>query len=289
MWVAVDIQARGMRVWVHDQDAVIPLEADLGVSSNEPLVAVLGRLLLPYVKGAEPLLVLCSGASDPASFAPVPVAPPNGGTAVQVQECDPRMDLRAISGVGQARPSDFLSGEETAVAGFIAAHPKWDGVLCITGNHSKWVHISAGEIVSFQTFMTTEMFELLAQRSSLAGDVGESGWDSDAFALAVSDAMSRPEKMTATLFSLHADAVLKDPSPAVARARLFGMLVGMELAAARPYWLGQNVAVIGTGDTADHYVAALKGQGVIAPQLDRDKMGLEGLRAAFMSLQTNDA
>jgi len=191
--------------------------------------------------------------------------------------------------MGQARPSDLMRGEETAVAGFVAAYPKWDGVLCLVGGHTKWVHISAGEVVSFQTFMTGEMFDLLARQSLLSRDVSPIGWDAEAFDLSVSDAMSRPEKVAGALFALHAEALLGSGKPAAARARLFGMLLGMELAAARPYWLGQNVALIGGGKAAAHYATALSAQGVIAPCHDCAEMILGGLQAAFASLQKADA
>ena len=58
-----------------------------------------------------------------------------------------------------------MRGEETQIAGFLALNPKFDGVICLPGTHTKWVHISAGEIVSFRTFMTGEMFALLSQQS----------------------------------------------------------------------------------------------------------------------------
>ena len=43
-----------------------------------------------------------------------------------------------------------------------------------------------------------------------------------------------------------------------ARARLSGTLIGAELAAARPYWLGQKVAVIGAQAVSATYLRALR-------------------------------
>jgi 2-dehydro-3-deoxygalactonokinase len=49
-----------------------------------------------------------------------------------------------------------------------------------------------------------------------------------------------------------------------------GHLLAAELAAARPYWLGQNVVLIASGDEAENYAAALRGLGApverIAPE-----------------------
>ena len=45
-----------------------------------------------------------------------------------------------------------------------------DGVYVLPGTHSKWARVEAGRIVGFETFMTGEMFELLA-RNSLDGRI----------------------------------------------------------------------------------------------------------------------
>ena len=54
-----------------------------------------------------------------------------------------------------------MRGEETQIAGALALLPDFDGVFCLPGTHSKWAHVSAGEVVSFQTYMTGELFALL--------------------------------------------------------------------------------------------------------------------------------
>ena len=139
-----------------------------------------------------------------------------------------------------------MRGEETQIAGALRLMPGYDGVLCLPGTHSKWVHVSAGEVVSFQTFMTGEMFALLSEASVLrhgmqGGRLGRSGLSTRA----VSDALSRPERLGARLFSLRAEGLIAGLSPAAARSRLSGLLIGTELAAAKPYWLGQRVTLIG--------------------------------------------
>ena len=60
-----------------------------------------------------------------------------------------------------------MRGEETQIAGALSLMPGFDGVLCLPGTHSKWAQICAGEVVSFQTFMTGEMFALLSEQSVL--------------------------------------------------------------------------------------------------------------------------
>ena len=59
----------------------------------------------------------------------------------------------------------------------------------------------------------------------------------------------------------------------------------MELAAARPYWLGQNVAVLGADGIADAYQTALEAQSVPVLRADADRMTLEGLKAARAAMK----
>jgi 2-dehydro-3-deoxygalactonokinase len=66
----------------------------------------------------------------------------------------------------------------------------------------------------------------------------------------------------------------------VARSRLSGLLIGAELAGARPYWLGQNVAIIGDGAVAGPYRRGLAAQGVEASVFEVGDVTLTGLTAA---------
>lgn len=190
------------------------------------------------------------------------------------------LDVRVVSGLSQNAPADVMRGEETQIAGFLRLNSGWDGVLCLPGTHTKWVLLSAGEVVSFQTFMSGELFALISENSVLRHSLAQDGWDNDAFETAVSDAVSHPERLASRLFGLRADNLLHDTPPAVTRATLSGLLIGAELAAARPYWLGQNIAILGTGPQALAYQSALRPQGVEAMLVDTERATLAGLTAA---------
>ena len=181
-------------------------------------------------------------------------------------------------------PADVMRGEETQIAGFLARNPGFDGVICLPGTHTKWAHVSAGEIVSFRTAMTGEMFALLSAHSVLRHSMGQ-GWDAEAFATGVDQTLSRPESLAASLFSLRAEGLLADLPGDAARARLSGLLIGAELAAMRPYWLGQAVALVGAEALSAAYATALKAQGVPTQMADAEDMTLAGLTAAYAQLQ----
>ena len=119
-------------------------------------------------------------------------------------------------------------------------------------------------------------------RHGLAGE----GWDEAGFADAVSDAISRPERIAARLFGLRAEALLGGLTPDLARARLSGFLIGLELAGARPYWLGQDVVVLGAEGLAAAYLSALSAQGLGPRLIDVDAMTRAGLAVACASERT---
>jgi len=212
-----------------------------------------------------------------APYRAVPCTPLGGGL-VTAPDADPRIQVHVVPGLKQSRPADVMRGEETQIAGFLALNPGWDGVICLPGTHSKWVHVSAGEVVSFQTFLTGETFALLSGQSVLRH--GMSGWDDAGFDEGLAQGLDRPERLLARLFTLRAEGLLEGLDPATARARLSGLLIGAELAAAKPYWLGQRVAVLGAGDLAALYGRALEGLSVPVSAHTVEAATLAGLAAA---------
>lgn len=219
-----------------------------------------------------------------APYAAVPCAPA-GDRVVLAPTSDSRLRVHILSGLSQSAPPDVMRGEETQVAGFLSGVPEFDGVIVLPGTHTKWVHVSAGEVVSFRSFMTGELYALLAEHSVLRHSMGDAAPDKAAFDAAVSDALSRPERMAADLFSIRAADLLTGQNASEARGRLTGLLIGAELAATRPYWLGQRLAILGNGAQADLYVRALAAQGAMVEQAEADRMTLAGLIAAHEKLK----
>ena len=133
-----------------------------------------------------------------------PAPPPSPGPA----PATPASPSASSPASRQDKPADVMRGEETQLAGLLAAEPGFDGVACLPGTHTKWVHLSAGEVVSFASYMTGELFALLATQSVLRKTVGQDGWSEPDFLEAVDETLSRPERMAARLFPLRAEALL---------------------------------------------------------------------------------
>ncbi len=281
-WIAADWGTSHLRLWAMGLDGrpVEHRQSDDGMGSLAP--DAYGSVLARLTDGwpAEAPVIACGMVGSrqgwiEAPYGTVPCAP----LASNLARVPGARSVHIIPGLKQTDPPDVMRGEETQIAGFLALNPGWDGVLCLPGTHSKWAEVSAGEVISFRTFMTGELFALLSDHSVLRHSVGE-GWDDDTYAEAVSASLSRPEDLAARLFRLRADHLLNRTGKPAATARLSGLLIGAELAAARPWWLGREVAVIGARGIAQAYVDALALQAVPATLVDAEAMTLTGLAAA---------
>jgi 2-dehydro-3-deoxygalactonokinase len=293
-WIAVDWGSSNLRAWAMAPDGGVAAEAGagtgavgLGPEGFEPaLLALVGGWL-----GAGRTDVLICGMAGArggwveAPYAVVPCAPGPAAFA-RAPTADPRLAVRILPGLRQDSPADVMRGEETQIAGLLAGEPRFDGVACLPGTHTKWCHLSAGEVVSFTSYMTGEIFALLASQSVLRKTLGTEGWSDADFAEAVEDGLARPERVASRLFGLRAEALLHGLAPERARARLSGLLIGAELAGARPYWLGREVVLIGATALADAYRTALGLGGLTARVVDATEMTRAGLAAARAMLQS---
>ncbi|MGQ0611719.1 MAG: 2-dehydro-3-deoxygalactonokinase [Paracoccaceae bacterium] len=291
-WIAVDWGTSQVRAYAMAGGAVRAERASdqgMGKLSPQGFEPALLALIGGWLGAGRTQVVVCgmAGARQgwiEAPYRQVPCAPVQGGAFVSAPVQDPRLAVQILPGLSQPAPADVMRGEETQIAGLLAQEPGFDGVACLPGTHAKWARISAGEVVSFQTFMTGELFALLSTQSVLrhgmAAEDRDEGTGEAAFAEGLSLALSRPERLAAQLFALRAEGLLHGLAPRAARARLSGLLIGAELAAARPYWLGQRVALIGAPALAQRYAAALALQGLTAESLDARACTLAGLTAA---------
>ncbi len=285
-WIAVDWGTTHLRAWAIGPGGEVLADAasedGMGTLGRDGFEPALLRLVGDWLQGPTEVIACGMVGSRQgwveAPYRAVPCAPLGPPLAVAPTR-DPRLEVRVVPGLRQDRPADVMRGEETQIAGFLSRMPGFDGVLCLPGTHSKWVHLSAGEVVSFASFMTGELFGLLAGASVLRHTVSD-GWDDDAFAAAVSDTLSRPERLAGSLFGLRAGGLLGQLAGAAARSRLSGVLIGAELAAARPYWLGRPVALIGAPDLTARYATALRLQGMEPLTTNARDMTLAGLSAA---------
>ncbi len=285
-WIAVDWGTSNLRVWAIDADGA-PLESKFSEDGMNKLApkqfeAALIGLIEPWLAPQGATEVIACGMVGSrqgwleAPYRLAPCAPPVDLSEVATR--DKRISVHICAGISQADPPDVMRGEETQIAGLLAAQPDFCGTVCLPGTHSKWVKIDAGQILGFVTFMTGEIYELLTTRSVLRHSMGTSGWDSAAYQQGASEALHDPVAVDAALFGLRAKSLLGNQTIGQARARLSGLLVGMEVAGARRFWQDHQVVVIGAADPARHYADVLQIAGVSCAVHDAEAMCLAGLQ-----------
>lgn len=212
-------------------------------------------------------LVICGSDEAAPRFLPCAPLP----ESVAGQPTDQGRLRHVLPSLAQAQPADLTQGEELLLAGALDIAPRFDGAVCIRrAGRALWAHVSAGEVISFQSHITGEL------RETLAPGAADPGLREDLFLGAVSEALSRPGHLSSRLASLPALRRLEGLDETAIRARVSGWLTGAELAAARPWWLGQPVLLI--TDAPDGAEAALKAQGSAPHRLDTDSAILAGLR-----------
>jgi len=289
-WIALDWGTSNLRGWAMQGGEVLAKatsDAGMGGLARDGFEPALQHLIADWTVTPKTPIIACGMVGSrqgwvEAPYRPVPCTP-LGGTGVAAPS--DTLTVRVLPGLRQATPSDVMRGEETQIAGFLALNPGWDGVICMPGTHTKWVQVSAGEVISFQTYMTGELYALLSTQSVLRHSVSSEGWDDAVFDFTVEETLSKPEKLAARLFAIRADDLLEGTPPATARARLSALLIGAELAGARPYWLGTNIAILGSDAGARAYARALQTQGATATIADTARMTLAGLTAAYRQMK----
>ncbi len=264
-WIAVDWGTTHLRVWGMDETDQVLFHrsarcgmGSLSMDGFEPaLVDLIGDQVADLPRPVDVIACGMVGSRQgwvEAPYRSVPCAPLDESFA-QVS-CE-AFRVQVVPGLKQENPADVMRGEEVQIAGYLAKDKEFDGVLCLPGSHSKWARISAGEVVSFQSVMTGELFAAISNNTVLKHSLGEEELNEDLFLETVSEGMAHPARLTSRLFSLRAEDLLTGLKGGDVRARLSGLLVGMELAATKPYWLGQRITVIGDASLCHLYELAL--------------------------------
>jgi len=294
-WIAVDWGTTHLRAWAMSNEGQVldSATSDEGMSklSTGAFEPALMRIISGWLADGNVTPVVSCGMVGSrqgwveAPYQVVPCEPISRSPLTRAQTTDSRIQFFVVPGIKQNSPADVMRGEETQIAGLLAQEPDFDGVACLPGTHTKWVRISAGEVVHFSTYLTGELFSLLSTNSVLRHSVAQNGWDAAAFKDAINDAITKPSAIAARLFLLRSEALISNLSPESARARLSGYLIGLELGAARQYWLGQKVVIIGEDKISDAYYDALSAQGWAPIKYNAQVMTLAGISSAYLKIR----
>ncbi|WP_417715348.1 2-dehydro-3-deoxygalactonokinase [Roseibium aestuarii] len=297
-WIAVDWGTSRLRVFAMDANdrpiASASSDKGMGQLSRDAFEEALAELVSGWLADGPRPMIACGmvGARQgwiEAAYGPVPGPALSETGLVRAPATDPALALRILPGLAQQEPADVMRGEETQIAGFLSAHPGFDGLLCLPGTHSKWARLKDDQVLSFRTYMTGEMFALLSGHSvlrhSLAAAADMSETSGSRFVEGLDRARALRGNLSADLFSIRARGLLQGFTPVEAFDYLSGLLLGAELTAAAETDADLPVALIGSGPLGARYRQALGHFGRDAAMMDTTDATLAGLTAACHTLK----
>ena len=194
----------------------------------------------------------------------------------------PQAQIDAVHGV-----PDVMRGEEIQVIGALRLMQQSSGLLVLPGTHSKWVVAQDNAITGFKTFMTGELFALLAQHSILGKTLDtKAPLDEAAFIQGLERARSS-DALSHLLFGARALSLFNAIDTAQSASYLSGLLIGQELATMQPT-AGTRVALIGAPALLQRYTLALQHAGCTAIALG-DEATWAGHQAIYEHLTGSQA
>ncbi|MDD1531686.1 2-dehydro-3-deoxygalactonokinase [Bradyrhizobium sp. WBOS7] len=298
-YVAVDWGTSSFRLWLVDRAGQVLAErrSDEGMlaAAKTGFPAVL-QSHLAAVEAPDHLPVLVCGMAGAktgwveAGYVDTP-APLSAVLNQAVRVPGQARDIRILPGIAQrdAAAPDVMRGEETQLLGALGLDAVGEALVCMPGTHSKWVRVRGGIVERFSTFMTGELFGVIARETilSLAIAGADEAEDVASLKAAVKAAYAAPAFAANLLFTARSRQLLFGGTPAAARETLSGTLIGAELAAGLSGAVPQaGVALIASGRLAMLYRQAFDALSVAVQPVDADEAVRRGLSMAAAAIWT---
>ncbi len=176
---------------------------------------------------------------------------------------------------------EIMRGEETQIGGVIIRHGVKDGIFCIPGTHSKWVLVDNGQIETFATFMTGELFSVMKKHSILGRLMKKvDNFDPEAFKNGLARA-NDPGGILHHLFSVRTLGILEKMETTSLASFLSGQLIGSELRGVQElYGKLDQVNLLSSGTISAPYSLACATANIKLTNWDAEEATLAGLWAA---------
>ncbi len=290
---AIDWGTSSFRLWIVDRDGSVLAERRSGdgmqsIGNPEGFPGVMESHLAEVQAGDDLPVVVCgmAGARQgwvEARYVDAP-ARLDSLIAKAVRVPGVARDVRILPGVAQrsADHPDVMRGEETQLLG-AAVGASASRLFCMPGTHSKWVALNKGAINEFATFMTGELFDLLARESILVHAIKSTRIDPDdpEFGAAVEAGLVRPADIANRIFEIRPSQLLGFSPAGGGAARLSGLLIGVEIAGAvARFGDFAEVDLLAAGALSSLYARALEIAGKMVRPHDADTAVRDGLCVA---------
>jgi 2-dehydro-3-deoxygalactonokinase len=289
--IAIDWGTSRLRAWLVDANGRVLAgrTSDKGIGALDGgHEAVFGEITSGWPKTVAILAGMIGSRQGwkEAAYVPCPAAVTHLADRLTRWRTADGRDVAIVPGLmakAPERDGDVIRGEETQLIGLADSEPNFAGLAILPGTHSKWAAIERGTVTTFQTFISGELFALLAHQSFLRHSVAEGIADLAAvpdFTLAVRRMVRERLPFPAALFSVRTRVLLADVSREANLAYLSGLVIGGEIAAAEDAGLltaGTPVRIVASPALANAYRTALAVAGVTAEARDGGTLVLDGL------------
>ena len=130
--------------------------------------------------------------------------------------------------LGENGMSDIMRGEELQILGLVQQITDEHATIVLPGTHSKWVSVTNNTISTFRTYMTGEVFELLANQSILKSETKTEPFDNNVFLDGVKLG-STENSLTNLIFQVRTQLINGKLQPSSSDSFLSGILIGNEI------------------------------------------------------------
>lgn len=173
-----------------------------------------------------------------------------------------------MSRMGEGGIPDVMRGEEVQVFG---ASKGGNELFVAPGTHSKWIDVADGNIMSFDTYMTGEVYAVLKQHSILGRLMTGEAHDEAAFGQGADAGLREPAGLLHSLFSTRTLGLFgKLPESSLA-SYMSGLLIGAEAAHAAHVRRGlDRCTILGNERLTQLYRIVLTLAGLTCEQAEPD-------------------
>jgi 2-dehydro-3-deoxygalactonokinase len=187
-----------------------------------------------------------------------------------------------VPGVQCLAPSgvpDVMRGEETQVFGALRMANRGSALVLLPGTHSKWVQVQNGQIKTFATFFTGELFALLHKHSSIGLVIEDAECDEQSFCegLTHSDGIGGPLHQ---IFSIRAKSLCENHRAGSLSSFLSGILIGNEFSEAlKLFPQTDSIVLVGDAKLQRLYQLAARHFGCALQSIDPALAVIRGVEA----------
>ena len=161
-----------------------------------------------------------------------------------------------VRGVDALGFPEVMRGEETEAMGIVKVQ-HGDALVCLPGTHSKWLKLLDGEILSFSTCMTGDVFAAVQQHTILKHNIRPDAAFTEAAFFRGIVRSADPGGLLHHLFSVRTLTLTGDLAQEACASYLSGLLIGHEVRTMTAQ--GEHVHLVGAPS-----LCALYGQVIVA-------------------------